>query len=146
MEKKNAEPNHNENGEKNMFGLFSNDATNAKAPPAARNSFQEFLLRGVFTDMQKPAGLPHPMPPPPPHQMMENNNPQQEFQQPPGAHPSMMINHGTLSVEELESRLRQSGPPANNSANNVPNEVTAMKNSQQQDMIAFKKLVILSCI
>lgn len=79
------------------------------------------------------------MAPPLPHQMLENNNPH-EFQQ-PMVHQSMMGNHGPLSVEELEARLRQAGPTVSNSSNNIPNDVAAMKNSQQQDMIAFKKLV-----
>lgn len=133
-ENKHSESNHNENGGKNMFGQFTNESGNLNATSAAQNTFMEFLQRGKFAaNMQKSHGPPHPM--------MDNNNPQQEFQQPPVAHQSM-VNHSALSVEELEARLRQSGPSTNNSANNVvPNEVAAMKNSQQQDMIAFKKLV-----
>lgn len=144
-ENKNSESNHNENGEKNMFAQFANEVGHVNATSAAQNTFLEFLQRGKFAaNMQKqvgpPALPPHSMPP---HQMMENNNQQQEFQQPPAPHSSMMVNHAAVSVEELEARMRQSGPSSNNSANNVQNEVAAMKNSQQQDMIAFKKLVNL---
>lgn len=106
-----------------------------------QNSFLEFLQRGRFPhNMQKPPPGPSMgMAAHPPHQMLENNNPA-EFHQPAMAHQSMMGNHGALSVEELEARLRQAGPTAN-SSNNIPSDVNAMKNSQQQDMIAFKKLV-----
>lgn len=62
---------------------------------------------------------------------------------PPNNIPNDVGNHGplTLNVEELEARLRQSGPTAPKSSNNLTNDVSAMNNSQQQDMVAFKKLV-----
>lgn len=135
-----------------MFAQFQGDAGNLGDTSAAQNTFLEFLQRGKFAaNMQKQPGPPHG----PPHPMMENNNLQSEFQQqqqqqhqhqqPPQqqpvpsqmVHQAMMGSHGPLSVEELEARLRQAGPPASNSSN-MPND--AMKSSQQ-DMIAFKKLV-----
>lgn len=123
---------HSENGEKMMFG----DAGNMNDAAANPNTFMEFLQRGKFVgNAMKQAGPPHGMSTP---QMMENNNMQAEFQQQQMVHPSMMANHGPLSVEELEARLRQSRPSSNNSSN-MPND-TNLKNSQQ-DMIAFKKLV-----
>lgn len=115
-----------------------------------QNTFLEFLQRGKFVaNMQKlPTGPPIGVGMPP-HQGMENNNLQQDFQpqpqpQPPTSMPhqqQMLSNHGPLSVEELEARLRQTGPSTSTSSNNIPNDVSMMKNSQQQDMIAFKKLV-----
>lgn len=150
-----TEPNHNENGEKNVFAPFTMEPGNVGDTNAAQNTFLEFLQRGKFAaNMQKPPGPPLNLIQ---QMMMENNNLQQQQQQqpqpdfqPPPHHqqqqqqqqPPMMSNHGPLSVEELEARLRQSGPPsAGNSSNNIPNDVSNMKNSQQQDMIAFKKLV-----
>lgn len=137
-----AEPNHNENGDKTMFAPFASDSGNVSEATAAQISFHEFLQRGKFAaNMQKVAAPPHPMPP---HPMMENNNSQADFQQQPPniQHQSIMSNHGPLSVEELEARLRQSGP-SNTTSSNMPND--AMKNSAQ-DMIAFKKLVIVGAI
>lgn len=83
----------------------------------------------------------------PPYQMLENNN-QQNFQQPAAPHQSMMSSHGPLSVEELEARLRVSGA-SNTVAPNMErhnfehNQIQSNKSAtpQQQDMIAFKKLV-----
>lgn len=122
--------------------FFGNDGGHPTDTNGKPNSFMEFLQQQkhlqqmLAGNMHKPPGgpPPHGMPS---HQMHENNNPQ-NFQQPPMTHQAIMGNHGPLSVEELEARLRQPGPSANISSNNIPND---MKNSQQQDMIAFKKLV-----
>lgn len=161
-DQKAAEPNHNENGDKNSFAPLQGDTSNvADASSAAQNTFLEFLQRGKFTaNMQKQPGPPQALHSMMPHMMLENNNLQHEFQQqqqhqqhqqqehqqqqqlptphaPACLDQPMMGSQGPLSVEELEARLRQTGPATSNSPA-VPND--AMKSSQQ-DMIAFKKLV-----
>lgn len=126
---KNVEINHNENNAENFFA-----PGNAANPSAVKNSFLEFLQKGKFSNVQKSQLPQHLLPN---HQLSENNN--ADAQAVPHVQPPQ-----ALSVEELEARLRQSGPP-NNSAPppSFSPDSSGMRNlaTQQQDMVAFKKLL-----
>lgn len=110
------------NGEK-YFSPISPAGENSDSA-GAQHSFLEFLQRGKFNNLSKNQQKPQ--------QMGENSN---------SASPAQANTGHMPSVEELEARLRQSGPP--NGTTQLSPGPSGIRNigSHQQDMLAFKKLL-----
>lgn len=113
----------------------SNTPADINGPP---QGFMEFLQRSKLANAQNDSG-------PPSQQGLPLRSTEDQHQKPQhsksdssgqAAGAAAQIH----SVEELEARMRQAGPPGNNEGNNL-SPLNGMRNSQQQDMLAFKKIL-----
>lgn len=111
----------NKQARENYFSPISPDG--ASGPPQA---FLEFLQRGKFSGAQKSPG-----------QQQAGQPPQRQHDEPKQSKSDNNQAGQIHSVEELEARMRQSGPPQGNQLS----PSSGMRNIQQQDMLAFKKIL-----